>query len=107
MTLNELQKMAHEVNKKNGWWDKPRNIGELLFTIVSELSEFFESYREDTLKDQCDKPIPLSKGEEEIADVMLRLMDFAESLGIDTERAIVIKNNYNKTRGYRHGGKKA
>ncbi len=42
----------------------------------------------------------------ELADVVIRSLDFANTWGIDLETAITEKIAYNKTRGYRHGGKK-
>lgn len=43
----------------------------------------------------------------ELADVVIRVMDAAVHYGIDLEASIIEKMNYNKTRDFRHGGKKA
>ncbi len=43
----------------------------------------------------------------ELADVAIRLADLAGALGIDLEQAIIEKHRYNRTRAYRHGGKRA
>jgi len=42
----------------------------------------------------------------EIADACLRLYDYVGRCGIDIDAAIKLKHDYNKTRPYRHGGKK-
>lgn len=42
----------------------------------------------------------------ELADCMIRILDYCGHAGIDIEEAIRIKHEYNKTRPYRHGGKK-
>lgn len=42
----------------------------------------------------------------ELADCIIRILDYCGHAGIDIEEAIRIKNEYNKTRPYRHGGKK-
>lgn len=42
----------------------------------------------------------------EFADVIIRLLDASEELGIMTAEVMIHKMRYNKTRGYRHGGKK-
>jgi NTP pyrophosphatase (non-canonical NTP hydrolase) len=42
----------------------------------------------------------------ELADCMIRIMDYCGGAGIDIEKAIKIKHEYNKTRPFKHGGKK-
>lgn len=41
--------------------------------------------------------------EDEIADTVIRLFDLCGGLGIDLETHILLKINYNKLRGYKHG----
>mgnify|MGYP004006580001 FL=1 len=78
----------------------------------SELSEALECFRqgkkykeiinEDTSVFGVSKPtgIPI-----ELADCVLRILDFCEYVGIDMEKAIELKTKYNKSRSYKHGGK--
>lgn len=42
----------------------------------------------------------------ELADAVIRVMDYCESRGWDLGAAITLKHEYNKTRPFRHGGKK-
>lgn len=42
----------------------------------------------------------------EMADVVIRVMDFCQANGIDLQDAVLEKLNYNATRGQRHGGKR-
>ncbi len=42
----------------------------------------------------------------ELADAIIRILDYCGKEGIDIDEAIRIKHEYNKTRPYRHGGKK-
>ncbi len=42
----------------------------------------------------------------ELADVCIRIFDLCGLMGIDLERALKEKMEYNKTRSYRHGNKK-
>jgi NTP pyrophosphatase (non-canonical NTP hydrolase) len=43
--------------------------------------------------------------EDEIADTVIRLLDLSEGLGIDIEKHIRLKLEYNKTRPHKHGKK--
>jgi hypothetical protein len=43
----------------------------------------------------------------ELADIVIRIRDTAQSLGIDLEAAIAEKHEYNKSRPYQHGRKRA
>ena len=42
----------------------------------------------------------------ELADCILRILDYCGYAGIDIENAVLLKYEYNKNRSYRHGGKK-
>lgn len=42
----------------------------------------------------------------ELADIQLRLMDFAEDSCIELDAAVATKHSYNQGRPIRHGGKK-
>lgn len=42
----------------------------------------------------------------ELADCIIRILDTCAFMSIDIERAIRAEMEYNKTRPYRHGGKK-
>lgn len=43
--LNDLAKRVFEANKAKGFWDKERNVGELLMLTTSELGEAMEAHR--------------------------------------------------------------
>lgn len=47
MTINELGKEAYQIAKNKGFWDKNRNIGELLMLTTSELGEALEAHRKN------------------------------------------------------------
>lgn len=42
----------------------------------------------------------------EMADCIIRILDWCGKEGIDIDRIISTKHEYNKSRPYRHGGKK-
>lgn len=110
MTIKELCEQAHALAVSKGWYqDGCRNVGELLALVHSEISEALEEYRSgydlrEISIDSDGKPIGFAI---ELADAVLRIADMCGALGIELEAAILAKHEYNKTRPYRHGNKKA
>lgn len=104
-TIGEIQHAVHKTAVEHGWWEAPRPAGEVLMLMVTELAEAMEAYRKGD--PESDKIPGFSKMEEELADVVIRLLDYAGGEGFDIEGALAAKMAYNETRPYRHGGKLA
>lgn len=104
--LQQLGDEIHATAVEKGWWESgDRNFGEVVALIHSELSEALENYRHGG--PASDKIPEFSGVEEEFADVIIRILDYATRHQLRIPEAIFAKMEYNKTRPYRHGGKKA
>ncbi len=97
--LGVLQRHIHECNHR--WWhDKDgkrleRNKAELICLMHSELSEAMEGERKDLMDDK----LPHRKmAEVELADAIIRILDYAEAFGYDVASAIEEKLAYNDKR---------
>jgi NTP pyrophosphatase (non-canonical NTP hydrolase) len=103
--FNALQTDIHKNAAAHGWWDgDDHNDAEKIALMHSELSEALEAMRHGNPPDDH---IPMfSSVEAELADVVIRIMDFAGKNDLRLAEAIEAKHTYNKTRPVKHGGKK-
>lgn len=110
--LSAVALHVYKVAQDSGFHENDEDLengrfGEFCANLHGEVSELWEAFRKGTLKKKCDKPIPLTCAAEELADIIIRAMDTAVTLGIDIGEAIAGKDHYNQTRPFKHGGKKA
>lgn len=112
-TLNDLARMAYTNATAKGFHDGDRaplpisRVAEFVANLHGEASELWEAARKGKLGDLCDKGIPLTCAEEELADILIRCLDTATALGINIGRAVATKHAYNLGRPRMHGGKLA
>ena len=98
-SLQEIQDFSHDLAKSKGFWDNHIEVGTLIALVHAELSEALEASRDGN--PPSDK-INCSHLEEELADVIIRVLDLAEGCSLDVPDAVVKKLKYNQTRPYKH-----
>ena len=117
--LNELGQRAYNNAKTKGFHDEPQNIATLLMLIITEISEACEADRKGKRADMRSFKMAEASGrvdfsiafnrhikdsfEDELADVLLRLVGLAAIEGIDLDAHVAMKMRYNTLREYRHG----
>lgn len=88
--MKNLNRLAKEIHKANHhWWHDSngkrldRNKGELLMLVITELAEAVEGIRKNLMDDK----LPHRKMEEvEMADALIRILDFAGGFEVHLER---------------------
>lgn len=113
--LNLLSERVHKANQT--WWHDPttgerldRNKGEMIALMHSELSEMMEGERKNLMDDH----LPHRRmAEVELADLIIRALDYAGGFGMDLGGAFEDKMAYNAQRAdhkpeerVKEGGKK-
>ncbi|MES1922797.1 hypothetical protein MHBO_004322 [Bonamia ostreae] len=105
MNLNELTKEIHDNALAHGWWDEPRSFGEIIALCHSELSESLEADRNgEELMWYHEDGKPDGKAVE-MADCIIRILDWAGNECVNMDYVIKQKHEYNKTRPYKNGKK--
>ena len=94
---------THQIALDHGWDDPNQNDGEIICLMHSELSEALEALRH---RNPPSEHIPQFSGvEEELADVVIRIMNYGIARGYRIPEAILAKKEFNRTRPHKHGGK--
>lgn len=89
--LNELARDCHAANQH--WWHDPatgqwldRNRGELYILMISEVTEAMEGERKDLMDTHL---IHRKMAEVELADITIRIADYAGAYDLDLDTAVV------------------
>ncbi len=126
-TLTALRNEAYDNAKAHGFHDVSRTVGDAMMLIATEVSEAFEAFREGgKLNETFYHPgtwgsaVELSREPKspdgsklykpvgvpsELADIIIRVLDFCGEHDIDIERIVIEKMAYNRSRPFKHGGK--
>lgn len=109
-----VQEWCYRIARMKGFHDKPRDAGLAMALIHSEVTEALEALRKGP--DEPSEHIPeFTALEEELADIIIRVLDFAEEYdsptpgkdmaGLCIIEALFAKVSYNAKREKMHGGK--
>lgn len=121
-TMGDLAQIIHEQAVAHGWWDDERSFPEIVVLCHYELSKALEEYGNAkpaqyvVIETVGEKPVietdPQGFGERkpegiavEMADCIIRILDWCGKNGIDIDDVVERKMAYNATRPYKHGGK--
>ena len=93
LSIEELTKLVMEQAKAKGFGVTPAdiNVAEKIALIHSEVSEAFEAYRHKNMDGK-------DGFEEELGDIIQRVLHLGGVLSIDIEQAILKKLAHNKSR---------
>lgn len=107
-----LAKEIYAVGCASGFYDHDHtepefNHDQKLLLMVSEIIEGQDALRSAPWPGAPDDKLPNRPGlEVELADAVIRIMNYGSHCGLDIPGALVEKAAYNATRGHRHGGKR-
>lgn len=93
LSIKQLTEQVLKLATEKGFGSKPEEISvpEKVALIHSEVSEAFEAYRHNNLEGK-------DGFNEELADVVLRILHLAGVCGVDLEKEILKKLQYNEGR---------
>lgn len=114
--FDKMQERVHDNAVKKGFWADPLialegrvpdeeirvlRICRALLLVHTELSEAAEAVRAHGPESES---IPgFSNLEEELADVVIRIMDLSEKFGLRLSQAVIKKHLHNMERPHKHG----
>ena len=116
-SLNLMSSLAYNNAKEKGFHDIDEqcrpvdNYARWTVNLHGEVSELWEAARKDQLTELCDKAEKMADvtgdaltcEEEELADIIIRVLDTAKARNVDIGRAVILKHLYNASRPHMHG----
>ena len=117
--IDVIADKVHALAWEKGWHSKEDNEDDFVEracnNLHDEVSELHEAWRNNKLRELCDKADkmetygiePLTCLEAEMEDIVIRVFDNCRKLNVDIKSAIDRKHLYNMTRPERHRGKRS
>ena len=106
LLINAINVLSEDINLcavRHGFWDGNYGDGMKIALMHCELSEALEGLRHDNPKDEhCPE---FGNVEIELADCIIRILDFCNHKKYNIGEAMSAKMAYNETRPYKHGKK--
>lgn len=114
-TYGAMQQRAWETAEKSGFHEARATLEPwaadlwcALMLMVTELSEAAEELRDAGTKEELVRVRLTANGKPEgfvteLADVVIRIMDTMENLGVDGAGVVALKQAYNENRPFMHG----
>ena len=99
--LDELAVQCHNIAVAHGFWEDCENPIDPVWAlsrcmlITTEVAELAEEFRK--------LDFDLNPVAEEMADIIIRVMDMATSIGVSLDMAVEAKMKKNRNRPYKHG----
>jgi NTP pyrophosphatase (non-canonical NTP hydrolase) len=101
LALNQFSKLVHDNAQNKGFYEGTFNDAEKIALMHSELSEALESLRAG---DPVSEKLPAhSHTCEELADCIIRILDYAWAKNYNIGWACVEKHAFNLNRPHKHG----
>lgn len=108
--LDKLQSIVWEQNDRNGWHESYdfRSPEQRAISIATQLALIHTEVSEATqiLRSPPGESPDREAFGRELADIIMRTLDLAETLDVDITRHIHQNLKRNQARGYKHGGKR-
>lgn len=105
-TVEQIMSTSFETNKEKGFLGTPPETHIALFhSEISEALEEIRSGKPDLYFDETKGGKPEGQAAE-LADTIIRICSYSKEYGVPLIDAIEAKLTYNRTREFKHGGKK-
>lgn len=107
LDLETFMKEVWQNAEDHGWHSIGKSVGDDIALMHSELSEALDEFRNGHALDEIyEKNGKIEGYVVELADMIIRALDHCEEHKLPLIKALKMKHEYNKSRPFRHGGKK-